>query len=50
MPWGWFSSVGTRMGAINSQWAVLRIGGVDFLQCWVSDSIQLEHAESLIIK
>ena len=23
---------------LNSQWLVLRIGGIDFLHCWVADS------------
>ena len=32
---------------LNSQWLVLRIGGADFLHCWVTDSISLERAESL---
>ena len=35
---------------LNSQWLILRIGGTDFLHCWVTDSISLECAESLIIK
>ena len=35
---------------LNSQWLVLRIGGVDFLHCWVANSIWLERAESLITK
>ena len=35
---------------LNSQWLVLRIGGTDFLYCWVVDSIWLERAESLITK
>ena len=35
---------------LNSQWLVLRIGGADFLHCWVTDSISLERAESLITK
>ena len=35
---------------LNSQWLVLRIAGVDFLHCWVVDSILLECAESLITK
>ena len=35
---------------LNSQWLVLRIGGADFLHCWVADSIWLELAESLITK
>ena len=35
---------------LNLQWLVLRIGGADFLHCWVAYSIWLEHAESLITK
>ena len=35
---------------LNSQWLVLRIGGADFLHCWVANSIWLELAESLITK
>ena len=35
---------------LNSQWLILRIGGTDFLHCWVADSIRLERAESLITK
>ena len=35
---------------LNSQWLVLRIGGADFLHCWVANSIWLERAESLITK
>ena len=35
---------------LNLQWLVLRIGGADFLPCWVVNSIWLERAESLIIK
>ena len=35
---------------LNSQWLVLRIGGTDFLHCWVANSIWLECAESLITK
>ena len=35
---------------LNSQWLVLRIGGADFLHCWVANSIWLECAESLITK
>ena len=34
---------------LNSQWLVLRVGGADFLHCWIDDSIWLERAESLII-
>ena len=33
---------------LNSQWLILRIGGANFLHCWVVDSIWLERAESLI--
>ena len=36
--------------SLNLQWLVLRIGGADFLHCWVVDSIWLERAESLITK
>ena len=36
--------------SLNLQWLVLRIGGANFLHCWVVDSIWLEHAESLITK
>ena len=37
------------MGAqTDTHWLVLRIGGADFLHCWVTDSIQLERAEFLI--
>ena len=53
MQWDGFSSVGAQMGTIKvtkSQWLVLRIGGADFLHCWVANSIWLEHAESLITK
>ena len=35
---------------LNSQWLVLRIGGTNFLHCWVADSIWLERAELLITK
>ena len=35
---------------LNSQWLVLRIGGIDFLHCYDADSIWLELAESLITK
>ena len=35
---------------LNSQWLVLRIGGANFLHCWVADSIWLERAGSLITK
>ena len=35
---------------LNLQWLVLRIGGTDFLHCWVANSIWLERAESLITK
>ena len=33
---------------LNLQWLLLRIGGANFLHCWVTDSIWLERAESLI--
>ena len=36
--------------SLKSQWLVLRIGGADFLHCWVVDSVWLERAESLITK
>ena len=36
--------------SLNSQWLVLRIGGANFLHCWVVDSVWLERAESLITK
>ena len=35
---------------LNLHWLVLRIGGADFLHCWVIDSVSLERAESLITK
>ena len=35
---------------LDLHWLVLRIGGTDFLHCWVTDSILLERAESLITK
>ena len=34
---------------LSLQWLALGIGA-DFLHCWVTDSIWLEHAESLITK
>ena len=33
---------------LNSQWLVLRIGGVDSLHCWVADCIWLERAGSVL--
>ena len=36
--------------SLHSQWLVLRIGGTDFLHCWVANSIWLELAESLITR
>ena len=45
-----YSSVGARTAPLNSQWLVLRIGGTDFLHCWLTDSISLERAKSLITK
>ena len=48
---GWFLSKGAQTGAIKLAMAgILRIGGADFLHCWVANSIWLECAESLIIK
>ena len=35
---------------LHSHWLILRIGGADFLYCWVANSIWLEHAESMITK
>ena len=35
---------------LNMQWLVLRIGGADFLHYWVTNSIWLECAGSLITK
>ena len=35
---------------LNSRWLVLRIGGADFLHCWVANSIWLKRAELLITK
>ena len=35
---------------LNSHRLVLRIGGADFFHCWVTNSIWLERAESLITK
>ena len=35
---------------LNSHWLVLRIGGADFLHCWVADFVWLERAEMLITK
>ena len=34
--------------SLNLQWLAPRIGGADFLHCWVVDSVWLEHAESLL--
>ena len=39
-----------RTGAIKLTMASTRIGGADFLHCWVADSIWLERAGSLITK
>ena len=44
--WAWAH----ERAPLNLQWLVLRIGGADFLHCWVADSICLERAESLITK
>ena len=35
---------------LNLHWLVLRIGGTDFLHCWVADSVWLERAETFITK
>ena len=39
-----------KWASLNWQRLVLRIGGIDFLHCWVVDSVWLERAESLITK
>ena len=39
-----------ELAPLNSQLLVLRIGGANFLHCWVADSIWLERAELLITK
>ena len=39
-----------KQAPLDSQWQVLRIGGADFLHCWVANSIWLEHAEPLTTK
>ena len=44
--WAWAH----ERAPLNLQWLVLRIGGADFLHCWVADSIWLELAELLITK
>ena len=43
-----FQAWAHERGSLNSQWLVLRIGGTDFLHCWVVDFVWLERAESLI--
>ena len=43
-----FQAWAHERASLNSQWLVLRIGGADFLHCWVVDSIWLERVESLI--
>ena len=49
--WGMvFRAWAHERSPLNSQWLVLRIGGADFLHCWVANSIWLERAESLITK
>ena len=45
-----FQAWAYERASLNSQWLVLRIGGADFLHCWVVDSVWLERAESLITK
>ena len=37
-----------KRAPLNSQWLILRIGGADFLHCWLADSIWLERVVSLI--
>ena len=36
-----FRSWAHERASLNSQWLVLRIGGTDFLHCWVADSVWL---------
>ena len=43
-----FFSVAHEQAPLNLQWLVLRIGGANFLHCWGTDSIWLEHAGFLI--
>ena len=52
VPRGWFfeHAWAHKQAPLNLHWLVLRIGGADFLHCWVADSIWLERAESLITK
>ena len=38
-----------KWASIKLQWLVLRIGGTDFLHCWVVDSILLEHADNVFM-
>ena len=45
-----FLSMGAQTAPLNSHWLVLRIGGADFLHCWVTDSILFERVGSLITK
>ena len=45
-----FLSVVHEQAPLNSQWLVLRVGGANFLHCWVANSIWLERAKSLISK
>ena len=46
--WGMvFRAWAHERSPLNSQWLVLRIGGADFLHCWVANSIWLERTESL---
>ena len=44
-----FSSMVHEQVPLSSQCLVFRIDGDDFLHCWVTYSIWLDHAESLII-
>ena len=41
---------GDERAPLNLQWLVLRIGGTNFLHCWLVDFVWLECAESLITK
>ena len=43
-----FQTWAHKQTPLNSQWLVLKIGGADFFNCWVADSVWLERAESLI--
>ena len=51
MPKGWLFERGcmNRHHLTRNGW-VPGVGGTDFLHCWVTGSISLERAESLITK